>query len=174
MELYYYDCWDSRHILSYWLGHFNLLSDPYVILNYYTFTPCYMQICQEHDKYADRIWKKDTSIGYNIFLHIITISIIYIDTTCDVNSDTSLFIRGETLMSKRDANIDDILFILIQMLLYCIDNANLSRYLKCNIGVLLLNGRGLKYSNFQIWRRNPRTRRYSMPSANLQSNSSQI
>ena len=54
-----------------------------------------MQICQEHDKYADRIWKKDTSIGYNIFLYIITISIIYIDTTCDVNSDTSLFIRGD-------------------------------------------------------------------------------
>ena len=51
-------------------------------------------------------------------------------------------------MSKRDANIDDILFILIQMLLYCIDNANLSRYLKCNTGVLLLNGRGLKNLGF--------------------------
>ena len=108
-----------------------------------------MQICQEHDKYADRIWKKDTSIGYNIFLYIITISIIYIDTTCDVNSDTSLFIRGETLMSKRDANIDDILFISLSYKCYYIaDNANLSRYLKCNTGVLLLNGRGLQNLGF--------------------------
>ena len=41
-----------------------------------------------------------------------------------------------------------------------------------NIGVLILHGRGLRYSNFQILttRRNPRTRRYSMPSAQKPSN----
>ena len=37
-----------------------------------------------------------------------------------------------------------------------------------NIGVLILNGRGVRYSNFQILTRNPRTSRYSMPSAKQQ------
>ena len=31
-----------------------------------------------------------------------------------------------------------------------------------NTGVLILNGRGLKIRIFKFWRRNPRTRRYSI------------